>query len=329
MGGTGDSATPLYPLFVSAAKELNPEYISYIIPSRWMQGGKSLTKFRADMIADTHIRKMVDFVDSKECFPNVNLDGGVCYFIRDAKYDGPAEYVYKPKNEKAILSTRYLKNDVTDDVIRDYRRISIIEKARKNKFEVFSNSVSSRKPYGIEGIFNNPDKYEDLNLTFVKRNNTLKIWGVKGKKGGAKRTFGYVNADGIEKNLESIDKYKLFFSKAYSTGATVPPKIIVGEPGVICTETFLEIGPFNSSLENNNCLKYIKTKFFRALLFFKRINLNNSKGIFEYIPLQDFTEDSDIDWTQSIHGIDQQLYEKYELSADEIQYIEENIKEME
>mgnify|MGYP003542735807 FL=1 len=113
------------------------------------------------------------------------------------------------------------------------------------------------------------------------------------------------------------------------TTSTVPPEIIVGTPNTICTETFLMIGGFNTKDEATNCLSYIKSKFFRALLFYNRHSLNISRESFELIPLQDFTSNSDINWNSSIEGIDFQLYKKYGLNDAEITFIESMIKPME
>ena len=120
------------------------------------------------------------------------------------------------------------------------------------------------------------------------------------------------------KNNDSISKWKLYFSKAFTTTSTVPPEIIVGEPNTVCTETFILIGPFSNKEEATNCLSYIHTKFFRALLFYNRHSLNISQSSFDLIPLQDFSKP----WT------DEELYEKYGLSNEEINFIEATIKPM-
>lgn len=149
-----------------------------------------------------------------------------------------------------------------------------------------------------------------------------------GIKGGAKRVMKYILKEDIVKSIPSIDTYKIFFSKAYMTTSTVPPEFIYGQPGDVCTETFLKIGDFSSSLELEYCAKYLKTKFFRALLFFNRSSLNISQSTFSLIPMQDFTENSDIDWSKSVEEIDAQLYAKYHLSDEEIAFIESMIKPM-
>ena len=318
-GGTGDSARPIYQLFVNQALKLKPHYLCMIIPSRWMKGGKGLINFREQMMSDKHIKYIMDYEDAQECFSGIHLDGGVCYFLHDKDYLGKVNYIYKPKDSEKIYSERYLKTELSDTVIRDYRQISIIEKSQKLREPRFSEIVAARNPYGYPAdLFNNPNNYPEANLSLEFKPGFSKIFGVCGKKGGAKRVIGYVNSNSAKEN-NSIDKYKLFFSKAYMTTSTVPPEIIIGEPSDLCTETFLQIGEFDDYNYAKNCLSYIKCKFFRALLFYNRHSLNISRESFNLIPLQDFSKP----WT------DEELYAKYNLTQDEINFIESMIKPME
>ena len=319
-GGTDDSAKSIYHLFIQQALKLDPSYLCMIIPSRWMKGGKGLTTFRMQMMNDIHIKRVVDFENAQECFVGLHIDGGVCYFLRDKFYNGKTKYTLYTKDKEIIVSDRYLSTTLSDTIIRDYRQISIIEKVKKGTNKTFNTIVSSRKPFGIAtDLFNKPQLYVHLNLSLAFVDGYLKIYGVKGKKGGAKRIVGYVDPKAIIHGIENIDKYKLFYSYAYSTDATVPPEIIVGKPGEISTETFLLIGGFEKEQYAINCLSYIKTKFFRALLQFNRIQKNVSNQTFSLIPLQDFSEP----WT------DEKLYKKYNLTAEEIAFIESMIRPME
>ena len=207
-----------------------------------------------------------------------------------------------------------------DTIIRDYRQFSILEKVFNKKEKRFSSIVSARNPYGLYAdLFNSPEKYPETKLSTENQTEFYKVFGVKGKKGGAKRITGYVSPLSINKNTDDIQLYKLFFSKAYMTTSTVPPEIIVGDPGTISTETFLQIGPFECKENALNCLNYIKTKFFRALLFYNRHSLNISRESFDLIPLLSFDKEWD----------DNSLYKRYDLSDDEVRFIEENIMPME
>lgn len=318
-GGTGDSAKPIYHLFVEKAMQLNPNYLSMIIPARWMKGGKGLDEFRAILMNDTRISYLYDFEKAKECFPGINLDGGVCYFLWDKNHNGKVNHTLKTVDGNEVFSKRYLKTKLSDNVIRDYRQISIIEKVQKQKFIPFSSIVSSRKPYGVAtDLFNAPENYPDNFLSMEPKENFIKIYGVKGKKGGAKRLVGYVDKKQIRVGIDSISKYKVFFSYAYSTDSTVPPQPILGRPEEISTETFLKVGCFDTEEECSNCITYIKTKFFRALLYFNRIQKNASQKTFELIPMVNFKKT----WT------DKELYAKYNLTQAEINFIEAMIKPM-
>lgn len=319
-GGTGDSAKPLYHLFIEQAKKLSPRYISMIIPSRWMKGGKGLDSFREDMMNDTRIKYIQDFEDAKECFSGLHIDGGVCYFLWDASHNGKVEYHFKSLDQSDSISYRFLKNGISSTIIRDCRQLGIIEKAGMLKETRFNTIVKARNPFGFNAdFFNAPQNYQAINTYKENSEGRCLIYGVKGKKGGARRTSCYIDRKVIFANTQLIDSYKLFFSKAYMTTSTVPPEIIQGLPKYICTETFLAIGDFPTKEQMLNCLSYIKTKFFRALLFFNRHSLNISRDSFELIPLQDFSEP----WT------DEKLYKKYGLSEEEISFIESMIRPME
>ena len=326
-GGTGDSAKPIYNLFIEKALALNPTYLSYIIPSRWMKGGKGLDEFRTKMSHDKRIRFLVDYEDASECFPQVHIDGGVCYFLLDRNYSGKTHYIYKAKQTEAIETERYLNNDFSNIIIRDYRQMSIIEKVIKKKFPKFSELVYSRNPYNYPAdLFNRVENYKKSGLRNDYQEGYTKIYGVKGKKGGAKRVTGYIRTNTIDNNEDTIDGYKLFFSKAYSADATIPPKIIMGNKNEICTETFLLIAKFKTEKEMVNCYRYMQTKFFRALLFYGRSGMNNSQKNFDLIPLISFKNGDIIDWEKNDYEINQKLYNAFNLDEKEVEYIESMIK---
>jgi site-specific DNA-methyltransferase (adenine-specific) len=318
-GGSTDAAMPIYQKFIEKAFVLQPKYASMIVPSKWMVGGRGLQNFREKMMNNKNIRFIYDYEDSSECFNGLHIDGGVNYFLWDRDYKGVTEYVYKPKNEKEIKTKRYLKTENFDIIIRDSRRQSIIEKATIEN-NSFTKIVSPRKPFNINtDLFNCPNKYPELNLKEKIYSNSVLIWGVKGLKGGAKRIQGFVKKDAIQKNIQWVSKYKLFISKAYSTDAIEFPKLIEADQNVICTETFLVIGPFDNKYEQQNCLSYTETKFFKTLLFFGRGTMQVSQEVFRFVPLQDFSKP----WT------DEELYKKYKFTQEEIDFIESMIRPME
>ncbi len=327
-GASSDAAMPVYNKFVDVARNIKPQYLTLIMPSKWMIGGRGLQKFREDFMNDKHIEVMFDFQDSSECFTNQHIDGGICYFRWNKDYDGMVDYSYKDANGQIKREKRFLKDKNTKIVIRDTRRISLINKVSKEK--TFSDMVSSRKPFGIgTELYNNLERWAKYKSADTEFKDSIFIWGVKGIKGGARRVNGYWEKNVVSNHDEWIDKHKILFSKSYSTNATVPPEPILAGPNVIGTETFLVIGPFETAEEMNNCNKYIRTRFFRLYLFFGKGTMQVSKEVFQFVPLQDFTAKSDIDWSKSVAEIDKQLYKKYGLSAEEIAFVEGMIKEME
>ena len=316
-GASTDAATPIYNRFVEQAIKLKPRYLSMIIPAKWMVGGRNLNKFRDNMSNDKHLKILCDYEDPSSCFPGVHLDGGVCYFLWDEHYSGETIHRYQARDGKVIEYSHCLKNDYFDYVIRDQRIVSILDKVKKG--DRFSTIVSSTKPFGIrKDIFNNSERYPEAKLSDKPFSGGIQIFGVKGIKGGAKRVSGFIDKSMVTANSGNIDKYKLFFTTSYSTNAIVPPEPIVGKPGMICTETFLLVGPFDSELETENCNKYIHTSFFRFLLYYGKGTMQVTKSVFELIPLVSFSHS----WT------DEMLYKKYGLTPDEIAFIESMIRPM-
>ena len=146
----------------------------------------------------------------------------------------------------------------------------------------------------------------------------------------AKRTTRYIPNNELKKNLDGANNWKVFIPRANGSGAfgEVFSTPIIGTPMTVCTDTFLQVGQFKNKIEAENLLKYVKTKYFRAMVGIKKTAVFNYKDCFEFVPLQDFTDKSDIDWSKSIHEIDLQLYKKYGLDQNEINFIESHVKEM-
>ena len=237
-GGSTDSAIPIYNKFIEQAKKLEPRYLSMIIPSKWMMGGRGLKTFRNNMMEDKRIKYLVDYEDSSDCFAGLHIDGGICYFLWDNSYCGETNYTYISNDGEVLNSINSLKNKYFKYVVRDPRIRSLLDKTYSGNS--FSNVVSNVRPYGIRGyLFNEPERYPNSNLQFECFKNSIKMYGVKGIKGGAKRIEGYVSNDFITVNRESLDKYKIFFTTSYSTNAINPPEPIMGNPNTACTETFL------------------------------------------------------------------------------------------
>ena len=324
-GASDDAANPIYQEFVKLSQDLKPQYVSIIMPSKWMIGGKVVLKpFRKEMMNDKHIAKFYDFEDDQVIFPNAHNDGGICFFLWDSSHNGLTRHSFYPRSGNVIVSKRSLNEGGFDVIIRDNRRGSIIRKT-SGCTERFTEIVSKTKPFGIrKDVFNNPEKYLQYNVQTEPYEGSLELHGVKGIKGGARRTIGYIHnsiVTGDEKR-GWINKYKLFFTTSYSSDAVIPPDAIEAGHGVICTETFLVLGPFETKEEMNNCHKYVQTKFFRLLLHFGHGTMQVSQEVFRFIPRQNFSSQSDIDWKLSIDDIDKQLFAKYKFDELELLFIE-------
>lgn len=315
-GGAQASATPIYNKFIEQAKRLNPKYLTMIVPSRWMTGGKGLDKFRDVMINDDSIKELHDFVDSKMCFSGVDIKGGVCYFLRDNTYHGNCHCVRHDVNGSEE-SIRPLCENGDNIFIREPKLISI-----KNKVNltvgVVENISSPQKPYGLRGdVFKDESKYGLGKMSDTPIENGYSIIGL-GE--GQKRIYKYVDKNYKFPKCDNLEKYKLFVTRNYGCGelGEIAATPILAKPGMACTETFIEIGPFDTEDELNNFYSYFKTKFFRAMVGIRKQDQGAARGIYHYVPIQDFSKL----WT------DEELYKKYKLTQDEINFIETNIKAM-
>lgn len=324
-GGAGASAVPVYNRFVDIAKILNPNYISMIMPARWFAGGRGLDKFRRDLISDKHIAVLHDFVNARDVFTNVEIKGGICYFLWDNSSESPADiYLHEDFTSPPLHSIRYLQNADDDIYVRDMRLLPIKEKAKGDSFETI---VSSMKPYGLRGdVFANPHKYGLPEMSPYNKPDGILIHGLV----DLKRTLKRVSPDYPLPITTNLNAYKIFIPRNYGSGKlseNVFTTILAG-PGEACTETFIQIGPFAGALERDNCNKYLKTKFLRILVGIRKQDQGAGRDVYRYVPMQDFTEKSDIDWTKSIDEIDQQLYRKYGITEEEIAFINSMIRPM-
>ena len=298
-GGTGSSATALYHKFVEQAKSLKPKYLSVIIPSRWFSGGKGVDDFRDEMLRDRQIKTLVDYFDSTECFPGVDLSGGVCYFLweRDNKGDCKVTTV-----KHGLLNTmeRPLLEKNCDTFVRFNEAVSIIKKVRGENFVSIENEVSPRKPFG------------DIR---PQTKGSIKVY--------AYPSNGFIDETKVNQNCEWIGKYKVFIAKAYGERGEFPYLVLgkpfVGEPNSCCTETYLVLGAFDKKGQADNLISYVRTKLFRFLVLLKKNTQNAARIVYSFVPLQDFSHP----WT------DEMLYKKYGLNEEEIAFIESMIRPME
>jgi len=304
-GGIGTSAIPLYHKFVEQAKKLNPRFLSMIIPARWYSGGRGLDEFRDEMLRDKKIRRIVDYFDTNDCFPGIDLSGGVCYFLWDRDNSGECE-VTSIFNSSETTFQRPLLEEGNDVFIRFNQAISIFRKVRYMKELSFSELGTSMKPFGLRTFFKGKTK---------EFNGSIKLYAYPDNS--------YINISDIKQNVDLISKYKVFIAGTYGERGKFPylvtAKPFLGEPNTCCTETYLLFGPFQSKKESLNVISYMMTRFFRFLVLLIKNTPRATKKVYSFVPIQDFSES----WT------DEKLYKKYNLSKEEIAFIESMIRPME
>lgn len=316
-GGAGASAMPIYQHFIQQAIALKPKYISMIVPSKWMTGGRGLDDFRTDMISDKHVRILNDFPDCKMCFPNNEIKGGVCFFLWNRDEEGMCD-IYQHIGDKTIKSTRFLKEGDTDVFIRDGRLVSVYKKVIAYNGDFFSKIVSPLRPYGLRGdVFKDTAKYALPPMEKDKFSGCLTVHGLDEH---LKRVQRYIPQDYPLPKKDLLNGYKLFVARNQGSGIfgeTLSDPIYAG-PTELCTETYVVFGPFKTEQESKNCWKYVKTKFFRAILGIRKLDQNASQSVYSYIPLVDLTKS----WT------DKALFDLFCLTPEEREFIETEVKEM-
>lgn len=300
-------AVPIYQKFVQQAKKLNPRFLVMITPSRWFTGGRKLDDYRIEMLNDSRIRKIVDYVDSKECFPGVDIAGGVNYFLWDRDYSGTCEFVSVHDGKECVADRRLNEFSIFP---RYNEALSIIHKVMAKKEPLMSEKVSMQTPFGFITTFRGKAR---------KFDNCIAL------KSSKEET--YVTVSEVSKNQDLIPKYKVIFSKATCEHAGIPDRngqyrvVSTNEilpPGSVCTQTYLIADSFDKRSEAENCLAYMRTKFMRFLLLQALTSQDISRDKFAFVPAQDFSKKYS----------DEELYKKYGLSNEEIDFIESTIKPM-
>lgn len=326
-GGAQASARPIYNEFVDFSEKIDPYLVSIIMPSRWYAGGKNLDEFRNKMLNDIHLQELHDFLHPELLFPDTNNRGGICYFFRNKKYDNTKNLTrVVTHSDKGIESDimRPMKIEGTEIFIRSAVAIEIIKKVfAGNKSESFSEYVSSRKPFGLDTTFAKSTSFKN---SIEELKNPVLCYGKNW-------TVGYVEKEQIPSHKEWIEDWKVFTSRANNIGTELNDdnlNAVVGKPNTVCTESYLLLG-INLNLDENsanNVCKYFKTKFARFMHSLAKASQDATSKTYRFVPLQDFSVNSDIDWSKSIPEIDKQLYKKYDLSPEEIEFIESKVREM-
>ncbi len=309
----GQNINPLYHLFIAQARALQPKYISMVIPSRWMAAGKGLGTFREEMLNDKRLRTLVDFPNSEDVFPVVGktIEGGICFFLWDQSHNGECEFISMSGGEVIESTSRELNE--FDVLVRSNLSREILKKVLQHKHDSLFNLVSTRDPFGpalssnFKGFHRERDSAEDLVLYMNQGNN---------------RIVAFVDPKHVTKNHDLVQAWKVFVPKARGVNKTGPDVVIgtpiLGEPGSVCTLTYLAIGPFASKSEAENFLTYLRTKFVRHLISLRKPTQDTTQGSYQWVPVVDFSKS----WTDS------ELFETFNLSEREIKHVDSKIRNL-
>ncbi|MFJ1511361.1 Eco57I restriction-modification methylase domain-containing protein [Cellulosimicrobium funkei] len=310
----GSFAMPIYQKFIEAAKSVEPRYVLMITPSRWFAGGRGLDDFRQEMLNDQRLRALVDYPDSREVFPGVDIAGGVSYFLWDSQWDGACEVTTHAGGASGSSMSRRLNE--FDILVRYNEAVSILERVmgpNPDEFHRFSDQVAPIQPFSIRTNFRGEATSDGMSEPVLLYQN-----------GGT----GWIERGSIPRNVEWVDVWKVFLSSTASEhgGQTdksgtrrVFSRIIVGEPGTACTETYLVVGRYSSEEEAANLTTYLRTKFVRFLVSLRTNTQHLYSERFAFVPRLPM----DRVWT------DDELYAKYDLSEEQIAFIEASVKSME
>lgn len=321
-------SSAIYPSYVDIGRSMVSKYMTMIIPSRWMTGtGQGITDvWVSELINCNHFIDIRDFYDSTECFKEVELKGGVNYFLYSNSYSGECNYVLhqagKTYNNKGLLNALGI-----GIVVRDPQASNVLKKIIDVEGDSYNEERSFSKLVGPQHFFD-----KDGKLTTRWKGYSLdkdKDYSIKYylNKQVESQGYAWIKEIDVPKNEEVVSYHKVFLSKAFNGGDAIPHQIIgrafYGEPGSLCSQTYLVIG-WNqkqkklTETECKNIISYMNTRFFRYLVFIKKKTQDNPTSVFQYVPIQNWSEP----WT------DAKLYKKYNLTKEEIAYIESTIKPM-
>jgi len=305
---SGNRTMPIYNLFFNEAKKLNPRYMAFIIPSRWMAGGLGLGEFRSEMLADKRIRALVDYPMASEVFPGVEIKGGVCYLMWDRDHPGDCSVSTVRGGEVEGPVRRDLGE--FDVFVRDARALTILHKVIEKKESALSEVMSARTAFGVVSNFRG--------YSSTKRKGDVRYYATS----PTGRVEAWVARDEALTNLDAIDKWKAMVPKAGSDGGQKLPDVVLGQPWIakapsICTQSFLFVC-VDDEQQAESVASYYRTRFLRFLVSLRKITQDTTRESYTWVPQQTW----DRTWT------DEELYEKYGITPDERAYIESIVKEM-
>ena len=331
-GGSGGNAdAPIYQDFVTIAKKLKPNYYSFIIPSKWFSGGREslLGPFRKETLNDDRVKRLVVYSNPKDIFENVEVKGGICYYLVDEKYHGDCDYSLFKNGEETRARRKLNEFDI---LIREPEVSDIVKKVLSSNVidgNFVESIISNDTPFGISS---NPKKAK-------KKQNAIKVYEESAKGHDTKifhiennkRKVEFVSRKDVKKNADRIDDYKVFIPGGYGAGENYPHQILgvpeYGGNNSVCSQSYLSAS-FNSETEAKNFIKYLRTRFFRVLVLGYKITQSAPKKAYHFVPMQDFTTKSDIPWGKDIGEIEAALYKKYGLDKNDVAYINRTVKVM-
>lgn len=305
-GGSAGGAIPIYQKFVEQAKKLNPNFLLMIIPSRWFAGGRGLEEFRKRMLNDQSISILVDFPKSRDCFQGVDIAGGVCYFLMERNQSNTCKF---SSISQGVSITSLRKLNEFDIFIRDNIGVDVIHKIQSIEKKYMNTIVEPVSPFGLRSYTRGTEQ---------PFNNCLTLVSSAGKS--------FIKRSDVKKGIEKIDKYKVCVgylnpdragvNNAADGKSSVTTKIAIYSPGEVITETYIILGVFDTMQEAKNCASYIQTKLVRFLVLLTLSSMHITKLNFQFVPLVDFSKG----WT------DEELFHKYSLTDNEIDYINSLIR---
>lgn len=304
-GGTSDSS--IYHLFVEQAVKLEPRYVTMVIPSRWMAGGRGMDDFRRAFLGGGHLKELVDFPASYEVFPGVEIKAGICYFLWDKAHTDDCNVTTIRGGD--VIGPIPRKLNEYDIFVRDERAVSILHKVLDHG-EISINTILTRDTaFGFASNFNDfhdAERPRDIPLYFIRK---------------MKRGVGYINREAVTKNTHLIDNWKVLIPEAYNGGDRIPHQIVgkslIAPPPSVCTQSYL-VFYVSSRDEAESVQSYYITRFFRFLVSQRKITQHALHSTYLWVPLQTW----DRIWT------DEMLYQKYGITAEEQAYIESQVRVM-
>ena len=318
----------LFPAFIEISIKLKPHFLSLVTPSRWFTGDaqdKSFLKLRQFIMENNSFQTIKNFPNSRKLFPEVEISGGVNYFLFNDTHTGDVEFTEYYSEDNITTTIRPMFEEGLDIVLSSGKNYKLIQKIKNSKFASLTKITQGRNAFGIVG--------KNVNSISSQSRKNKAEYELRCKY----EEVRFIDSKYITKNMDIANKWKIFISKGNGGAGLLTDdkqvailgKPYLGKPKSVCTDSLIPIGCFDTEYEASALLIYIKSKFFRYIVGLLKVSQNVYQNVYQFVPIQDFTSKSDINWNKPIHEIDQQLYSKYKLTKEEINFIEEKIKPME